>query len=726
MPEILIANSLGAVTSVRGPGDDMSGSFFHNFKINLGDSELKEPYKQHVWIHSCIDALATVFKSVPFLIVREDKKNNSGFKMKSALSDIRKTPLEQRYFLNRDALIKKGFDIVEDGPLYDIFHRPNPIMCGSQLWESYIVNKYLTGSSFFLLEGKKKYVEENEWPKEIWPASGSNIEPVVDGGMIKGWKRVVTSGHEPVDFHQAIWFYKFNPYDLSRGLSIYDVVKESAGQDYRAAKFNSAFLENGAEPGGILTVDKFLPPKDREALLNTFNDRHKGPSKTNKTALLQGGAKYDRNPNTHKDMQFLDGRKFNRDEIFGAFRVPKMLGSIYEDLQLATAKAAIRMFWENVAIPELHYVEDVLNSTLFDNAKIKESSGCYCMFDVSGVEALREDLELKSTIAKSLFDIGVPLNDINKRVGLGFPEYPWGNTWYKPFSLSPYDENGQEPPTEPPPAEDENKKVFSTSMVFGKGIDKATKSKVWDSWIQRVFVPVEKPFKTKLQTYWYNLRKDQMSRFNEATKSLQRELKNEDDLDALMFNNKDWQKELKNNCKKFIYQSGEFSIQQVIDEIGLVDWSVKDPRIVAMMENKINLISGITDRFWHSLRSSIADGMSQNETVAQLSTRIKGEFNNIASSSRTLTIARTETAQTASSVRDIIFKEEGVKKQDWSDANDENTRETHIIYGNAGPEPIGFNYCTLSGVAGTLLHPSYIGAPASEVINCRCLALPVL
>ncbi|MDI6853969.1 MAG: phage portal protein [Deltaproteobacteria bacterium] len=97
----------------------------------LSDSRLKQPYRDHVCVYACINAIAQRLSGVPLL-----------FKIGS-----RKDP-----------------NVVESHQLVDLFETPNPMMSGSQLVEATFVYLELTGEAFYIAE------RQSEWeiPKEIW------------------------------------------------------------------------------------------------------------------------------------------------------------------------------------------------------------------------------------------------------------------------------------------------------------------------------------------------------------------------------------------------------------------------------------------------------------------------------------------------------------------------------------------------------------------------------
>lgn len=735
-PTIYLANKYAHVTEAVSKGMSYvpGGTFLQPIFRQLNKDELTEPYRQHVWTYASIGAIALAAQRVPMLLIRE-KDIKGGHSAKSILRNIRNIRNEHKHKLTPQNIYDKGFEPIESGPVYDLFDKPNPLMCRSQLIESLVILLYLTGAAFWVLDAgsdTNNAVSIGELPKEIWTFGQNWFEPVIDKntGYPTAWKRNKREGFPEVTFqpHQIIRFYKYNPYGMFSGLAPYDVAHRPASQDFKAQVFNENFFDNGATPQGFITVPGGVYPEEGKQMLKEFNSRHQGYKNSHKMGMLYEGAEIKWNPQTHHDMEFMEGRKWNRDESFAAYGVPKMKAAIYEDLQLATALAADKAFWIDTVIPNLHYFEDMINSRLF-NGSTKETRGLYTLFDLSGVEALRADMDSKSTIADKFFKMGVPFNRLNERLELGFEPVKWGDVGWLPMGMNPVDENFtiDDYNSVDGVAGDETD-YNEPEKTIPKDLETKAKTKVRKSkrWIDAVFSPIEAPFQGKIKKYWSDLRNEQIKIWNEATganKSLTKAIPTYEDLEKILFSNKQWQENLRVRVRPFYNQTANFAMDLTFQDLGTQMWEFSDPRIQAVLRLKENKIVGVTDRFWNRLKESLIDGIGSGDTLAGLTDRIKAEFNFAASASRTLTIARTETAQVASPLRHIILAGEGVTRCDWSDSGDEHVRGDHLILNNLGPKPIDHNYMTDLKGSGTLTHPSDPRGPANQVINCRCLEI---
>lgn len=94
-----------------------------------------------------------------------------------------------------------------------------------------------------------------------------------------------------------------------------------------AQDFSSQFLKNMARPDFALRTDQQLTPEGYERLKASIEDSHKGPMNAGKPMILEGGLDIKTLTMPLEEMQLLETRKFQVEEIARAFGVqPFMIG----------------------------------------------------------------------------------------------------------------------------------------------------------------------------------------------------------------------------------------------------------------------------------------------------------------------------------------------------------------------------------------------------------------
>lgn len=117
------------------------------------------------------------------------------------------------------------------------------------------------------------------------------------------------------------------------GRSMISLAREAIGLGMAAEAFGSNMFRNGVKPSGVLKHPKVIGPAATENLRQQFAERYAGLENSGKPILLEEGMDWVSMNIAPKDAEFIDGRKFQRSEIAGIFRVPAHL---VNDLEKAT------------------------------------------------------------------------------------------------------------------------------------------------------------------------------------------------------------------------------------------------------------------------------------------------------------------------------------------------------------------------------------------------------
>jgi len=424
--------------------------------LATSSSVVIRPYSQSVWVFAAINAISQNIARVPFNLKRE-----AG-------------PLEPA--------------IVEEGELYDLFQNPNPFMTKEQLIEHTFGYYELYGEAFWILEGRD---DISQIPKEIWIFPPGRFEPEIDTktNWLLGWR--YRSGTNDIVFplRDVIQFKKFNPYHFFRGLSPLEAGKLSVETDYYASTYNKVFFENGAVTSLNITFPEELGEEAYQRLIKQFEDRHTGARKAHRIVLAEGGAKITEGRMGQKDIEFVEGKKLSRTEIFGIYNVNEIILGIFDSVKSeAGVKSAHKSFWEECLMPRITYFEGVLWSKFFSKIGQRRGKGkIWGEFDLAMVGPLQENFADKVETGHKMWTMGWPINHINKRLNLGMQDVPWGNEWWVPggyasvnFLLRNGGAQNQAPGADKPqpPKEEEPKKEPPKMIAFGQPIVKEYKSKV--------------------------------------------------------------------------------------------------------------------------------------------------------------------------------------------------------------------------------------------------------
>ena len=674
---------------------------------DAGTREIFEkPYTKSGLVYVCISTTARAISQAPIIVMQKvgkSKKERHGYfyhlsdKFKVLSSNSKKDYIWE--------------PVPENNPWQKLFDSPNPILESRLFIESIIGYWLLDGNVWiygFPIAGKI--------PQGLWIIRLNNMEKDIDnrtGQLLKWNYKPRGEVSIPLDpWKDCLAQIKFwNPDDPYIGQKPLKAGKMELQSDYKAAKYNENFFDEGAQFGGIISSESKIDKTVQERLEQEVRSRHEGYTKAHRFMILQGGLKFEQVGVTQKDMEFLDLRKYSRETLLQIFGMKKAIISVTDDLNYATAMEQKRDWWESTLIPLMNGITSSLDSGL-----LKNDPNLWITFDLSGIQALKEDLQKKVDVASKLWSIGFTANEINEKLELGFDAQPWRDKWYAPMNLIPVNGGSQEEST-PIISEivDKTKQIPYEGQLIEKKIDIQDHINLiheanWKSFITSI-TPLENILDAKVRNVFYRMRK-------KALKLLYQ--KSITDIGAEEF--ADEQKLIESYSRPVFEDAVKAGGNSVLSELGIVgSFDLLDPGIIAFLQIKPLKIKGTVDTVKKQIREQLQKGTELGESIDKIADRIRGVFN--VANGRARTIARTEIVGASNFGRHSQMMTSNVKMKEWFTALDERVRQDHVaMHGTR----IKIDELFLMPDGSMLKYPGdWTGAPA-QIINCRCISVAVI
>jgi HK97 family phage portal protein len=243
----------------------------------------------------------------------------------------------------------RGADRIEypQHPILDLLDNPNSTTSRFELLEQTIGMLELTGNAYWFIAGDKRGL-----PTEIWHLRPDRVTIVPDEQRyIRGYLYELDGKYIPLEPAEVIHFKRWHPLNDYYGLSAISAARPAITSDQAMAQWNSnTFGRDYGVPAGIVNITSNIPDKDFERIKLEWRNSYGTGQR--RTAFLRGGQVEWVNVGlTHTDLDFLQGRRANRDEILNIFGVP--IGMLSENATEANAKVAERVFIERTLYPKL-------------------------------------------------------------------------------------------------------------------------------------------------------------------------------------------------------------------------------------------------------------------------------------------------------------------------------------------------------------------------------------
>lgn len=329
-----------------------------------------------------------------------------------------------------ETLSGKDWEEDENHPLKLLIDNPNPYFSWQDMIERMTAHLYLGGNGIW----QKIRVGSQKMVAELWPLPPDAITPVPNVenfiGRYEYRYQSVIKNFEP---NEILHIMFTDPGNVFWGMSPLQAGAKIVDTDNEAVNWNKIALQNRAVSDGLFSFKMPMTKDQYDQAKTIIKDQHQGSANARMPWVLGNDATWQQMSLSPVEMDFLQSRKMTREDICSIFQVPPPLVGIYENATLANIETARKIFWLDTVIP---YLDDLKSG--FDMGLAKEFGPNVRMnYDLKNVQALRENFGQQVNTAQLLFNMGVPFNEINKRLELGFEELDWGDMGYLNAGLVP-------------------------------------------------------------------------------------------------------------------------------------------------------------------------------------------------------------------------------------------------------------------------------------------------
>ncbi|MDX1951499.1 MAG: phage portal protein [Verrucomicrobiota bacterium] len=635
------------------------------------------PYLQSVWVYACVNILASNIAQVPFRISRGERK---------------------------------GEDILESGPAVELFRMPHKRMNRFKFWELYVTWQMLRGEVFI--------VRTDDGLLLLNP---DHFQHVVVDHQLVAWRYTGFGMNTPLSSQiflpeEVLHDPLPNPYDHWRGLSPLRVAMLAAETDYASAEFMKGLMQNNGDHGLVVTTDQQPSREQVEEIYAMIRQRERASGTAKRPMILWGGFKVEKPTISNVDLQYLEQRKYTRQEICAVFGVPQEMLGFTEDSNRSVSQSARLNFTENRIAPLCERIEAAMEPLVNEAGK-----GIYGWFDCDAMPIMQAARRERIDSGVKLFGMGVPFNEINQTLDLGFSRLPHGDKCFLPYSLMEVGTKTDKPKN--PKAETNEEKwlrqIRARKAQTTPSLPAPSHTCGAGSEAYAASIAGSVRMKTsKMRRFFFEQRQRVITRLSETL------AKNQKSLPDDLFDEAQEDSILLGRMKPLLLADLEFGGAQLWREIGLENFSVAPAEAIAFLKARENHITGINEETFRALAANLSEGLNRGETTEQLIERVK-EIYNKASDGRAETIALTETNIAVNSGRFGAMKQAKVPKKGWQASNLENVRSTHIAAER--DYELGIPLDQAFRVGGyELMHPGDPNGPAHEVINCRCFTFAIL
>lgn len=320
--------------------------------------------------------------------------------------------------------LKTQFSVNEQRPqpgaLADLLARPNPTLSGFKLWLWTSATKSVYGEAFWLkIRGAGRQV------RELHPLHPANtvVRRRDDGSLeyvyMSGGTYSTSLPAYPAS--EIVAFTNYNPDTLNRGMSNLESLRATLLNEDASRRAQSSFWQKGARPSVVLTHPQTVSEKAAARITAGWEASQRGADNMGGTVLLEEGVVPHVLQLSSEDMQYIEGRKLNREEVAAAFDIPPPAIHILDHATFSNITEQLRSVYRDTMAPEFEQYESVLDHQLVPDFYPPTGPKVFTRFNMD--EVLRGDFEVRAAAVLGLVDHGI-LTPNEGRPMFGQAPYP--------------------------------------------------------------------------------------------------------------------------------------------------------------------------------------------------------------------------------------------------------------------------------------------------------------
>jgi hypothetical protein len=418
------------------------------------------------------------------------------------------------------------------------------------------------------------------------------------------------------------------------------------------------------------------------------------------------------------------------------FGVPPFRAGVLDKANYANSRQQDEVYWYGTIDRFLYRIKSTINFDFLPKLGITDVR---VEPKWETVKAMLDNMRDKADTATKFWQMGVPLDKINERLEMGFeledvegtdrPVWPGNMIPVDAFDEFTEQSNSPGQTTTEDDAQDDDDddgddgaKVVQIKSHSKTDAGEHRRAKKWERIIMQM-VDIEGKFNKRLRSHFKSLADETLHNLNSlkgwSAYTAKEEFRRKQSLEEIIFDLQEAQDRLMKMSSPLYKEAMQRGGDNLLRELGLdVSFNIGNPVAQAKLAELTLKIRGVDLRLERQVRTVLLEGFNEGLPIEDIAANLTGKFDFAIKRSRT--IARTETGTALNVSRNLGMRQAGIQMHEWLSSRDAAVRDAHasedgnkVIVGTAFPVT-------------RLLFPQDPSGPAEQVINCRCVAVPVV
>jgi len=219
-----------------------------------------------------------------------------------------------------------------------------------------------------------------------------------DGSLLY---RFMGRPNEEIPEDDVVPFREYNPDGTMRGLSRLEALRSTLMNEDSSRRATESWWKRMGRPSFAFKVDGKLNPTAKERLREQFEQQYAGSSNAGGVIVLENGTDVTPLQLTAEEMQYIESRRFSREEVCTVFDMPPAALQIMDRATFSNITENMRSVYRDTMAPHVEEFESVLDR----HVGAEFNGDKYARFAVD--EVLRGDFEKRALAHAQLVQSGI-------------------------------------------------------------------------------------------------------------------------------------------------------------------------------------------------------------------------------------------------------------------------------------------------------------------------------
>ncbi len=268
----------------------------------------------------------------------------------------------------------RGREDARGTPFGQLMAQPSPTMDPVTFWSWFILQRHIHGKAYAMKvrdAGGRPVQLKLIHPTRIryGPARGEQAGPEGQGSQ---WWYVTdprSLAEKPIDRWEFIAWRRPHPRHPEQALSPLEQLRDTLELEGAARLANKALFSRGGKHSILLKTPKNFGNGTSmvlKRLADQYEQRHGGVENWGRPLILEDGMEAVQLDHSPEDLQYVEARRLNREEVAAAFDIPPPAIGILDRATFSNVTEQNRMLYRTTMPPHLQSFEAVINFDLRD------------------------------------------------------------------------------------------------------------------------------------------------------------------------------------------------------------------------------------------------------------------------------------------------------------------------------------------------------------------------